>query len=102
MCSHMCLWITSFYKSCTTLLALKWLFFIMYTCILGKYCPTLLANFFSSSGTCCHMYLQMTSICPTLLAKKSIFLLWYVVPYVSSDHFSFQILHHTLSICLFR
>ena len=104
MCCHMCLRITSLYKSCTTLLALKWLFFFMYTWIWEKYCPTLLAKkVFFFSGTCCHMYLQITSLCPTLLAKKKrIFLLWYVLPYVSSDHFPLQILHHTLSICLFR
>ena len=86
MCCHMCLRITSLYKSCTTLLALKWLFFIMYTCIWGKYCPT-------------------------LLAKKSFFLLRYVLPYVSSDDFP---LPHTpckkkyfsslvcVAICVFR
>ena len=50
MCCHMCLQITSLCKSCTALFAAKWLFFIMYTCIWGKYCPTLLAkkSFFSS------------------------------------------------------
>ena len=28
---------------------------------------------FFFSGMCCHMYLQMTSLCPTLLSKKKVF-----------------------------
>ena len=88
MCCHMCLQITSLCKSCTALFAAKWLFFIMYTCILGKYCPTLLAkkSFFFFSGMCCHMCLQMTSLCKsctTLLAYVSL-----------DDHFR-EILPHT-------
>ena len=71
ICFHMCLQITSLWKSCTALFAAKWLFFIMYTCIWGNYSPT-------------------------LLAKKVFFLPRYVLPYVS-----LQILHNTLCICLF-
>ena len=66
MCCHMCLQVTSLCKSCTTLFAAKCIFFIMYTCIRGKYCPTLIAKksfCFLLSGMCCHMCLQMTSLC---------------------------------------
>ena len=38
---------------------------------------------------------------PRSLQKNVFFLPRYVLPYVSSDDFPLQILHHTLSICLF-
>ena len=83
MCCHMCLQMTSLCKSCNTLFAAKCIFFIMYTCIGGKYCTTLLAIFFIFfllSGMCCHMCLQMTSLCKsctTLFAAKCLFFIMY-------------------------
>ena len=48
---------------------------------------------------CLHMSLQITNsgkYCPTLLAKKSLFFLRYVLPYVYLDYFPVKILPHTL------
>ena len=81
MCCHRCLQITSLCKSCTSLFAAKWLFFIMYTCIWGKYWPTLLARFVLP-----YMCLQITSLC-----KSCTTLFAYVSLY---DHFR-EILPHT-------
>ena len=75
-------------------------------CILvfgGNTAPHSLQKKFFSSPVCVAICIfRWLPFAPQSLQKKVFLLLWFVFPYMSSDHFPLQILHHTLSMCLFR